>query len=515
MTQWTSAPEIESAQGDPSWLARRGRGRYNPCSVLWILVIIAGVPFVDMPTISFISLGCPKNLVDSERMLGLLAEAGCAIVGDGAADALVVNTCGFLADSRNEAIEVLQEAAERKRNGEIGRLVVAGCLVQRDGRGLLKAVPEIDALVGVHNRRDILQAVMGKRPGEMRKIGAENVSPEDDHDGRLLFLGEYHAGTWIDANRSDQVRLRLTPSHIAYLRISEGCDQKCTFCTIPSIRGPMHCKTVNEIRAEARELIADGAVEINLIGQDTTSYGRDTGYTPGLAGLLRTLNTLDGIVWLRLMYAYPSDFTGEMIDAIAESEKVAKYIDIPLQHINDRILKAMHRRVTRKQTEDLLGRLRDRIPGVSIRTTLISGFPGETDAEHEELRSFIEGFGFDMLGVFPYSSEPGTPAHSMKDPLPADVIKSRVEDLMLTQQAVAFRKAVAREGEQFRVLIDDYGEDGVHPARHEGQAPDIDSRVYVHGGEYDPGDFTTVLCTGSREYDLTARPADASLPILY
>jgi len=465
---------------------------------------------LDMPTVSFVSLGCPKNLVDSEKMLGLLAEAGCAIVGDGEADVMVVNTCGFLAESRNEALEILREAANRKRNKEIGRLVVAGCLVQRDGRGLLKEVPEIDALLGVHNRRDIIRAVTETMPGELRPTGAE-----DDHDGRLFFLGEYHDGSWIDANRSDQVRLRLTPSHTAYLRVGEGCDQKCTFCTIPSIRGPMHCKTIDEIMAEARELIADGAVEINLIGQDTTSFGRDIGYEPGLAGLLRTLNTLNGVTWLRLMYAYPSDFTDEMIDAIADCERIANYIDIPLQHINDRVLRAMHRRVTRKQTESLLSRLRDRIPGVTIRTTFISGFPGETDAEHAELRSFIEDFGFDMLGVFPYSSEPGTPAHSMKNPIPADVIETRVEDLMLTQQAVAFRKAAARKGEQFRVMIDDYGENGVYPARHEGQAPDIDSLVHVHGGEYDPGDFTTVLCTGSRDYDLLARPADATLPILH
>jgi len=462
----------------------------------------------EMPSVSFVSLGCPKNLVDSEKMLGLLAEAGCAIVGDGSGlgDVLIVNTCGFLSASRDEAVGILQEAAEHKRNGDIQRIVAAGCLVQRDGQGLMKDVPEIDALVGVHNRSDIVRAVTGKKRSELGASGGA--------DDSVLFLGEYHASSWTEANRSDQTRLRLTPAHYAYLRMSEGCNQKCTFCTIPSIRGPMHCKGVDEIMTEANELIADGAVEINLIGQDTTSYGQDIGYDAGLSGLLKTLNTLDGAHWVRLMYAYPSDFTDEMIDAIAACEKVAKYIDIPLQHISDRMLKAMYRRVTRKETETLLAKLRDRIPGVSIRTTFISGFPGESQADHEELREFIRDFGFDMLGVFPYSNEPGTPAHRMKNHLPPELIDDRVDELMLTQQDVAFEMAAARKGKSFDVMIDDYGEGGVYPARHEGQAPEVDSVVYVEGGEYDPGDIVTVRCTGHRDYDLLAKPVDAGLPIL-
>lgn len=468
---------------------------------------------MDMPSVSFVSLGCPKNLVDSEKMLGLLAEAGCPIVsGDtGLGEVMIVNTCGFLSASRDEAVEVLQEAAEQKRKGQIRRIVAAGCLVQRDGRGLMEDVPEIDALVGVHNRKDILRAVTGRSPRELQSKHAAGSSRESEHG---IFLGEYHASSWIDANKSDRARLRLTPAHYAYLRMSEGCNQKCTFCTIPSIRGPMHCKSVDEIMAESRELIEDGAVEINLIGQDTTSYGQDIGYEPGLVGLLKTLNTLDGVKWLRLMYAYPSDFTDEMIDAIAECDRVAKYIDIPLQHINDRVLKAMYRRVSRQQTETLLSKLRERIPGVSIRTTFISGFPGETDAQHEELRDFIRDFGFDMLGVFPYSNEPGTPAHRIHGHLPHGVIQERVEELMLTQQEVAFDKAAGRVGEEFHVMIDDFGDGGIYPARHEGQAPEVDSIVYVEGGEYDPGSFVTVRCTGHRDYDLIARPVESSLPIL-
>ncbi len=464
---------------------------------------------VPAPSVSFVSLGCPKNLVDSEKMLGLLAEAGCGIVGDGGgADVVVVNTCGFLSASREEAIEILQEAAEQKKNGEIKRLVVAGCLVQRDGQGLVEEVPEIDALVGVNNRGDIVRAVLGE------KSKRRNVKTSKKGNERTVFLGEYHSSSWIEANKSDRSRLRLTPTHYAYLRMSEGCNQKCTFCTIPSIRGPMHCKSVDEIMAEARELIDDGAVELNLIGQDTTSYGKDIGYAPGLSGLLRELNTLDGIEWIRLMYAYPSDFADEMIDAIAEREKVAKYIDIPLQHINDRVLKAMYRRVTRKETEVLLEKLRKRIPGVAIRTTFISGFPGETEAEHKELCEFVRGFGFDAMGVFPYSSEPGTPAHRMKGRLSQEAIEHRVVELMQVQQEVAFARAAAAKGRQLRVMIDDFGKDGVYPARHQGQAPEVDSTTYVEGGEFDPGDFVTVRCSGHRDYDLVARPLGQSLPVL-
>lgn len=509
---------------------REGGFRYNAESPRELPRRPWSAPRVKMPSVSFISLGCPKNLVDSEKMLGMLAEAGCPIVGGdtGTGDVMIVNTCGFLAASRDEAVEILREAAEQKNRGEIKRLVVAGCLVQRDGRGLLEDVPEIDALVGVHNRADIVRAVTGVHRGRLRRTGSAKKSAASGQTTRQaaaasigektqrgdLFLGEYHANSWIGDNKTDRARLRLTPVHYAYLRMSEGCNQKCTFCTIPSIRGPMHSKTVKEIMAEARELIDDGAVEINLLGQDTTSYGIDIDYKSGLSGLLRTLNTLEGVEWIRLMYAYPSDFTDDMIEAIGDCDKVAKYIDMPLQHISDRVLKSMHRRVTRKQTESLLARLRERIPGVSIRTTFIAGFPGETEAEHRELRDFIREFGFDMLGVFPYSNEPGTPAHRMKDHLPPALIQERVEDLMLTQQKVAFKRASARRGERLRVMIDSFGARGVYLARHQGQAPDVDSVVHVEGGEYDPGQFVDVKITGSREYDLLAKPISKGLPIL-
>ncbi|GJQ26190.1 MAG: ribosomal protein S12 methylthiotransferase RimO [Phycisphaerae bacterium] len=493
---------------------------------------------MSAPSVSFVSLGCPKNLVDSEKMLGLLAEAGCPIVSpDDRADVVVVNTCGFLSASREEAVGILRELADQKRAGELKRIVVAGCLVQRDGQGLVEAVPEIDALVGVNNRQDVVRAVLGGKPKHgagskaKAKAGAKSKSTAKSSSRSLpvvqpdtmpdLYLGDYHAASWTEQNRSDRARLRLTPTHYAYLRMSEGCNQKCTFCTIPSIRGPMHCKTPDEIMAEARELIDDGALELNLIGQDTTSYGQDIGYEPGLSGLLRTLNTLDGVRWIRLMYAYPSDFTDEMIDAIAQSEKIAPYIDIPLQHINDRVLKAMHRRVTRAQTETLLAKLRERIPGVAIRTTFIAGFPGETHAEFQELQRFIAEFGFEAVGVFPYSSEPGTPAHKMKGSIDPDIIEERVGALMQTQQEVAFRRNAAMKGREMLVMIDDFGRmEGpgcisVYPARHAGQAPEVDSVTLVQGGEYDPGEVVRVRITGHRDYDLLAAPVTIGLPVLH
>src|SRR5439155_777205 len=307
-------------------------------------------------------------------------------------------------------------------------------------------------LVGVFDREHIVEAVRGK------------ANPRQDHGH---FLGKYHdlskdlsaaAGLQVGATQTetsrlpvfedDRARLRLTPRHYAYLRVSEGCNQGCTFCTIPSIRGPLRSKPVEQILLEAKELAADGAVELNLIGQDTTSYGSDIAYTPGLAGLLRTLDReLKDVHLLRLMYAYPSCFTDEMIKTIADSEKVVKYIDMPLQHINDDVLTRMRRRVTRKEIETLLKKLRKWVPGIAIRTTFVAGTPGETPRQHKELVKFVKDFGFDMMGVFPYSPEPGTPMGRMEGQLDDQVKQQRVEELMLAQQEVAFAKAKSMVGQ--------------------------------------------------------------------
>lgn len=470
----------------------------------------------DIQSVAFVSLGCPKNLVDSERMLGLLASDGLAITADAHdADAIVINTCGFLAASRDEALGEIRRAVKLKQDGRCKRVIVAGCLVQRDKLRLLSEAPGIDRLVGVFDREHIVQAVRG----------AENGEQTHGH-----YLGKYHdltrelaasaallvpaAGQKIESKRlpvfeDDRARLRLTPRHYAYLRISEGCNQGCAFCTIPSIRGPMRSKPIERILAEAAELAADGAVELNLIGQDTTSYGTDIGYEAGLAGLLRRLDReLSGVPWLRLMYAYPSCFTDEMIDALAESPRFVKYIDMPLQHINDDVLARMKRRVTRKQTETLLAKLRKRVPGIALRTTFIAGAPGETEAEHRELLDFVKGFGFDMMGVFAFSAEPGTPMGRMGEQVADEVKAARVEALMLAQQEVAFAKAKSMIGQTVRVLIDRPAgrdvEDGF-VARTAGQAPEIDSVTHLGAGDgLRAGMMVAAEVVDYQAYDLVA-----------
>src|SRR3954447_8883453 len=328
----------------------------------------------DIKTVAFVSLGCPKNLVDSERMLGLLAEHGLALTPDATqADAIVINTCGFLEASKTESMKEIRDAVKMKEAGRCKRVVVAGCLVQRHKTKLLADEPGIDRLVGVFDREHIVEAVRGK----------ENPRQEHGH-----FLGKYHdlskelatqAGVVVTGKETktsrlpvfedDRARLRLTPRHYAYLRISEGCNQGCTFCTIPSIRGPMRSKPVEQVLLEAKELAADGAVELNLIGQDTTSFGTDIGYSPGLSGLLRTLDRqLKDVHWLRLMYAYPSCFSDEMIKTIAASDRIVKYIDMPLQHTTEEIRTKKKRRVPGEKIETLLGKLR-KIPGMATRTT--------------------------------------------------------------------------------------------------------------------------------------------------
>jgi ribosomal protein S12 methylthiotransferase len=489
-------------------------------------------------SVAFVSLGCPKNLVDSERMLGLLAEDGLAITPDAAdADAIIINTCGFLEASKTESLQEIRDAVQMKKDGKCKRVVVAGCLVQRHKTDLLDEVPEIDRLVGVFDREHIVEAVRGKQ------------NPRQEHGH---FLGKYHdlsrelaaqssvlstdsfketKNNRLPVFENDRGRLRLTPRHYAYLRMSEGCNQGCTFCTIPSIRGPMRSKPIDQILAEARELAADGAVELNLIGQDTTSYGTDIGYADGLSGLLRALNReLKDVRWLRLMYAYPSCFTDEMIRTIAESDRVVKYIDMPLQHINDEILTTMRRRVTRREIETLLNKLRKWVPGIAIRTTFIAGAPGETDAQHNELVNFVKEFGFDMMGVFPYSQEPGTPMGRMENQLPDEVKQQRVEELMLAQQEVAFAKAKAMIGKTIEIMIDrtDVGMSAsagmsasmppTYVARSQSQAPDIDSVVYVGSAKkLHAGQFVNVKVTDYRAYDLVAEVARSrarQLPVL-
>ncbi len=518
--------------------------------------------------IAFVSLGCPKNLVDSEKMLGLLAMDGLEPTSDhDAADAIIVNTCGFLEASKDESMEVIREAADRKRAGKIQRLVVAGCLVQRHRAKMLEWCPDIDALIGVFDRDHIVEAVRGhgatrdNLPGEGERpnywITGNAIIAAQQRGMKVTGLTVNGAdGQGVGYFESDSARLRLTPRHYAYLRVSEGCNQRCAFCTIPSIRGKMRSKPIQAIISEAGELFADGAFELNLIGQDTTSFGHDIGFAPGLPGMLAALDAAardHGSAWLRLMYAYPSCFTDEMIDAIANLPSIVKYIDMPLQHISDSVLTAMRRHTSRQLIEELLAKLRDRIPGMAIRTTLITGYPGETEEDHEELLEFIEEFGFEALGAFQYSPEPGTPSElAQRDAtlaVPAEVKQRRYDEIMQIQQRVAFEQAgylasfykryaeknpaKARDkGVQFDVLIDQpttttgVATAGVGDAGHLAvgrcyfQAPQIDAVTFVHSRTaLTPGELVRCMIVDNDGYDLIARPtADlesrVSLPII-
>jgi ribosomal protein S12 methylthiotransferase len=481
----------------------------------------------NIETVAFVSLGCPKNLVDSERMLGLLAADGLVPTDDHEdADAIVINTCGFLEASKTESMDEIRQAVALKEAGRAKRVVVAGCLVQRHKTKLIAEEPGIDRLVGVFDRDHIVDAVRGRRPEVDHFLGkyhavsegvgqAEAFAAGDDSKAATLLRKQASGkrGGRLAVFEDDRSRLRLTPRHYAYLRMSEGCNQGCAFCTIPSIRGPMRSKPIDAILAEANELAADGATEILLIGQDTTSYGTDINFAPGLAGLLRRLDKElpTDVAWVRLMYAYPSCFTDEMIDALAESRRVVKYVDMPLQHINDAVLGRMRRKVTRRETETLLHKLRDRVPGIALRTTMIAGSPGETETEHEELREFISEFGFDNLGVFGYSPEPGTPMGRADGQLPPEVIQRRVDELMLAQQEVAFATSAAMVGQKQEVLIDscegEVDEGGqLYVGRTARQAPDIDGVTYVHDprGNLHPGQLVDAIVTDWQGYDHVA-----------
>lgn len=470
----------------------------------------------DIQSVAFVSLGCPKNLVDSEKMLGLLAEDGIAITPDhDEADAIIINTCGFLEASKTESLEVIREAIDRKvkalKHGGHKRVIVAGCLVQRHRARLLDEVPEVDALVGVFDRENIVRAVRG---ADFNSVGESGVSMGDYHAVSSFISKPTRADIGKGYVENDKARLRITPRHYAYLRISEGCNQGCTFCTIPSIRGRMRSKPLADILSEAEELITDGAYELNLIGQDTTSYGEDIGYNAtgeGLSGMLRSLNKLKGAGWLRLMYAYPSCFTDEMIKTLADCGHIVKYIDMPLQHINDDILKSMHRKVTRREIETLLEKLRKWVPGITLRTTMISGYPGETDAQHKELLAFIKNFQFDNLGVFEFSPEPSTPAGRLHATcgVSADIAAERKEEIMLAQQKIVLKKNKKLLGQKISVLVDAIDKKNrVAIGRHSGQAPDVDGTVIAKLPKNfmpAPGEVIQASITDYNYYDLIAK----------
>jgi ribosomal protein S12 methylthiotransferase len=433
-----------------------------------------------------VSLGCPKNLVDSERMLGLLQLDGYQLVSEPAgADFVVVNTCGFIERAREESYATIHEMLELKRKGDIRGVIVSGCLAEREKEKLLETLPEIDHLVGVFGREMVTKVADRLIGGLVEQRTVFQPAPSRPLD--------------------DRKRLRITPRHFAFLKISEGCDRLCTFCAIPKMRGKHATKPMEDVIAEARELAADGVRELVIVAQDTTYYGRDLYGETRLAALLKELEQVDGIDWIRLMYLYPMYFGDDVIETIAESKKIVPYLDLPLQHINDTMLRRMQRRVNRAETETLLAKLRQRIEGLVMRTTFITGFPGETDAQFAELVDFAQAQRFERLGVFSYSLEPDTPAARLPDHLSEDVKNERRETLMAVQQQIAFDWNTAQIGRQYEVLIDRQvpGEKDAWVGRSYADAPDVDGVVYVSGGrKLRPGKIVRCEIVATSDYDL-------------
>jgi ribosomal protein S12 methylthiotransferase len=467
--------------------------------------------------IGMISLGCPKNLVDSEVMLGLARQSGHQLTRDAAdADVLIVNTCAFIDKAKQESIDTILEMAELKKTGKCQRLVVTGCMAERYRDELRDQIPEIDAVLGTGEVPEIVAAIAaptGQRDSEVQRAfipllrgnGEPIESRVPNPESRQLPTYLYDA---------DTPRLLATPRHYAYIKIAEGCDYKCAFCIIPTLRGHYRSRPADSIVSEARALASRGVKELLLISQDTSFYGNDRGERGALARLLRELNTIDGLEWIRMLYLYPTTIGDDVLEAIAESAKVCKYIDLPLQHASDDVLRRMKRPGTRASYESLLNRIRTRIADVALRTTFIVGFPGETDDDFAELQDFVKSVGFDHVGVFTYSHEEGTSAHGLADNVPAQVKKQRQSALMSLQKKIVKKAQQLRAGQQVRLLVD--GPSAEHElvlrGRLEGQAPDIDPVVYLTDcdpSEISAGQFLQAEIVGSRDYDLLARPLTA------
>ena len=418
------------------------------------------------------SLGCAKNLVDSERLLGRLATAG-ALVGAAPedADVIIVNTCGFIGPAREESIRTVLEYSGLRKTGNVKKLIVMGCLAERYADALKSDLPDVDVFFGLHSHLDILKAC------------------------GLLPTAE-----------SDDARLLLTPAHFAYLQISDGCDNRCSYCTIPLIRGPFKSRSPEAILAEAHDLVQNGVRELVVIGQDTTSYGKDLEEPYPIHRLLRELATIEDVRWIRLLYTHPAHFSDELIAEYSDNPKLCAYVDIPLQHLNDNILRRMGRRVTQADCLNLIERLRNRIPSIAIRTTFIVGFPGETDARFRELLGLVRDIRFDHMGAFAYSAEPDTRASTLPNQVPMEVVEDRLQALMLAQQAIAFEHNEAMIGRTVEVLIDEPIEEGdMWVGRTAFQAPDVDSVTYVIREDLETGQFVQAEIVQTEDYDLLAQ----------
>jgi ribosomal protein S12 methylthiotransferase len=430
------------------------------------------------------TLGCPKNRVDSELMLGALAGAGFRLEQDPAkAEVIVVNTCGFIESAKVESVDAIVELADFKRTGRAKQLVVAGCLVQRHAAELARALPEVDHFVGTGAYQDIARIVSDAQAKRL-------VVPDPDF-----------------VHSASSPRVNSLPSHTAYLKISEGCDNACAFCIIPKLRGPQRSRPVDDVVAEAAALAAQGAIELSLVAQDLTAYGHDLAGKPRLHQLLRALAKVDGIRWIRLHYAYPRDVPDALVQAIAGEPKIVKYLDMPLQHSSDRLLRAMKRGRDSMFLRRLLRRLRAGIPGLALRTSLIVGLPGETEEDFQDLLAFVEEERFERLGVFEFSPEEGTPAATMRRQVPAAVRRARFERIMEAQQAISRAHQRAMIGRRIEVLVEGASEETEHllAGRHAQQAPEIDGLTYVNDGLAYPGEIVTVEVTDASEYDLVGR----------
>jgi ribosomal protein S12 methylthiotransferase len=455
--------------------------------------------------IGLVSLGCPKNLVDSEVMLGLARAAGHeSTVDAAAADVIIVNTCAFIDSAKREAIDAILEMARHKKTGACRRLIVSGCLAERYREELRAAIPEIDALLGTDEVPDIVRAIAGTaiaRPLAFHRHPSRR--PDATAARRPTYLYD-----------ADTPRMLTTPPHYAYLKIAEGCDYRCAFCIIPTLRGPYRSRPADSIVREAGLLASGGVRELLLISQDSTFYGVDRKERGALGRLLRRLNALDGLEWIRLLYLHPATLDDHTLAAMAECDKVCKYVDLPLQHASASVLKRMRRPGTRRSYDRLLARVRDRVPGVAVRTTFIVGFPGETERDVDDLCHFVSETRFDHVGVFTYSHENGTSAYALDDNVSAGTKNRRRRRVMALQKRLVGRQQRSRLGAHVRVLVDGPAADHdlVVRARLSTQAPDIDPCVYLtecDPSAYQAGNLVEVEIVGARGYDLIARPAEA------
>ncbi len=444
-----------------------------------------------MKKVGFVSLGCPKNLVDSEVMMGQLAEAGYQITNDaGEADTVVVNTCGFIESAKQESIDAILEATQWKSSGNASRVIVAGCLVERYRDDLMKELPEVDAFIGTSQVGDILKAA------------------DEDFDAKQLTItpiGNKSATYLYDEYTP---RMRATQSHTAFIKIAEGCDRPCAFCSIPSMRGSFRSRRFGSIVEEARMLAKQGVKELVLIAQDSSRYGEDLGEVDALAALIRALGEIDDIEWVRVMYAYPTHISDAFLAAIAETPKAVKYLDMPLQHGSRNVLKLMKRGGTRESLEKLIARVREKVPGIAIRTTFITGFPGETDDDFEELIKFVQNCRFDNLGVFTYSDEEGTPAFELPNKVDPKIAMKRRNRLMKEQAKISKQLNRAKIGKTFPVIFEGLSQESdlLFQGRMTSQTQEIDGYILINdipeGLDPQIGTIYNVKITEAHEYDL-------------